>query len=732
MAGVVRDIDHDLFDAELALAQSRWPDVRVIVSGLLHQIEANPDPRITVKRDRAENLDRKAQLGLQEQAAAEQAQARFHQFVDRRDEALFLDTTRFAAGLGNSVEATCRAAREGLRIFGAAAAGDEWALSPLPPALSSQERDEVTSGFYQLLLILADAVSQLPGAGPAERANEALRIVNRAEGLLARPTRAFHLRRADFLERKKDSEGASKERAKAERLAPADAFDFFLLGRESTRRSDWPAAIIQLSEATQRQPDHFWAQCLLAICYLQTGQPEAARAGFDSCLQRKRDQPWLYMLRGIATAGIAGKNPGRRGPHPAQEVLAQFENSDADYRKALALLGDKPEHAELHYVVLLNRGMTRLVREDLTAAAADFQQAIRLNPSRFEAFVDLGQVYQRQGRTDDALKQFARAIELRPNYAPLYRGRANVLLGATDLSPELRQMKVSDLEEAIARVSAERRDAASRDLANAIRLESPGEQIIAADWTKQAVLFRASERDDEALAACDAALEIAPRYAPAHEARIKVLLDLKEYDDLIRSCGAVLEWGKPSAKLYELRGMAKNGIEDFSDAIGDFSLALDLSVKADRPRLLRLRGWSNLANEAHRAAVRDFDEAIRLAPADADAYLGRGLAQARLGLYREAESDAKKALEHGDASPRFMCRVAHLLRGPGCGQQRGTEQNSSPTGSSNDIGTARVELIQRAIERTPIAGASGLLPRNDSARPRQEADPQAADRASRG
>ena len=703
--GVLHLADQALFDAQGALAQQRWHEVREIVTELLSPIRKEKEPRIVLMRDKAERLLAQAGLGRDEQTATEQARARFRRFIELRDEALFLDTTRFADGLGNSPEATCRAAREGLRVFGQSGSGDEWTLSSLPPALSSPEREEVKSGFYQLLLVLADAVSQSPGAKPAQRAEEAMRIVNRAEGLRTPATRAFHLRRADFLEMKGDREGAANERTDAGRLAPADAFDLFLMGRESSRRSDWPEAISQLSDATQRQPEHFWAQCLLAICHLQTHQPAKARIGLNACLQRKPDLAWLYMLRGIANAEAAREDMGRRGTDQVKFASAQFAAAEADYRTAIELLGDKNEHAELRYVLLLNRGMMRLVRDDLSAAAADFHEAIRLNHRRFDAFVDLGQVYQRQERTDDALEQFAKAIERKPNWAPLYRGRANVYLGVTDLSPELREMTVSDLEDVIGQVSAERRNAASRDLANAIRFELPGNQLIAADWTKQAALFREAGRTVEAKDACNAALEQAPRYAPAHELRIKVLLDLKQYDDLIQSCDVVLAWAKPSTKtkLYELRGIAKNEIKDFSGAIGDYTRALDLAHEADRPRLLRYRGWSNLANESFRAAIEDFDKAINLAPSSADAYLGRGTVRAHVGLYRDAESDAEQALKHGDASPRFTFRVARIYsQAAAAASDEARNKRQHADRLVLRYGDLAVDLVHRAIMRTPV------------------------------
>jgi tetratricopeptide (TPR) repeat protein len=708
--GILRSADHALFDTQVALAKQQWDDVRVLVTGLLSGTADESEPRIVQMRDKAERLRSQAQHGRDEQTATEAARAQFRRFLDLRDEALFLDTTRFAEGLGNSLEATCQAARDGLRVYGDGSTGDEWKLGPLPPALSSQERDEVKRGFYQLLLILADAVSRSPGATPAQRAEEALRVVDRTEGLHVPATRAYHLHRADFLEMKEDRQGADKERAEALLLTPADAFDLFLIGRESTRRSNWPEAITQLSAATQKQPDYFWAQCLLAICHLQTHQPATARIGLNACLQRKPVCAWLYMLRGFANAESAREDMGRHGPDQVEVASEQFEAAEADYLTALELFGGKNEHAELHYVLLLNRGMMWLVRDDLTAAAADFQEAIRLNDRRFNAFVDLGQVYQRQGRTNDALEQFAKAIVLRPNWAPLYRGRANVFLGLKDLSPELREMTLSELEDAIERVSKDRRIAASRDLADAIRYESPGNHLIAADWTKQAALFRAAQREPEALDACEEALKIVPRYAPAHELRIKVLLDMRQYDDLIRSCDVVLAWAKPSAELYELRGIAKNAIAEFSGAIRDYTHALALSVETDRARLFRFRGWSNLANEALPAAVQDFDEAIRRAPTNADAYVGRGLARARLGQYRGAESDAELAHKNGDGSARFIFRVARIYCHAAIAissEARGKRQNADALALRYQ--DRAMAFIRQALEVTPAKQRSAFF-----------------------
>ena len=103
-------------------------------------------------------------------------------------------------------------------------------------------------------------------------------------------------------------------------------------------------------------------------------------------------------------------------PALARRAADRFDDAEADYATAIALLGDKPENRQLHYALLVNRGIIRLERRDLTAAIADLQAAIQLNTGRFEAFSSLGQAYHRQGRIEDALEDIARAIVLKPKW----------------------------------------------------------------------------------------------------------------------------------------------------------------------------------------------------------------------------------------------------------------------------------------------------------------------------
>ena len=82
--------------------------------------------------------------------------------------------------------------------------------------------------------------------------------------------------------------------------------------------------------------------------------------------------------------------------------------------------------AELRYVLLVNRGLLRWQRRDLDRAVADLREAIRLDAHHYQAHAGLAQVLRQQGKPDEAVEQFTQAITLRPDLAPLYRGRAEV------------------------------------------------------------------------------------------------------------------------------------------------------------------------------------------------------------------------------------------------------------------------------------------------------------------
>ena len=115
-------------------------------------------------------------------------------------------------------------------------------------------------------------------------------------------------------------------------------------------------------------------------------------------------------------------------------------------------------------------------------------------------------------------------------------------------------------------------------------------------------------------------LRAVPDHADAHRLRIGVLLMLKRDDDVITSCDAVLKV-RPTAEVFEIRGLAKDRRKDFSGAIDDYTQAL--AQRPDQPGLWNRRGWAHLVTNAVQLALEDFDRAIRLDGSNGDALSGR-------------------------------------------------------------------------------------------------------------
>ncbi|MBV8558283.1 MAG: protein kinase, partial [Planctomycetaceae bacterium] len=313
---VLRSASEDLlFEGRDGLARKDWAKGRLALSKLLTKIEA--EPRLADLRARATDTLGQINRGLADQQAWEVDRGRYRQFLQRRNEALFHETQFTGLDLPSNRELTRKSARDALGVFAAAGPDGTWAPRPLPPALTPPERAEVEEGSYALLLILAEAMPQ---------AEQGLKVLDQA--VQWRPaTRAYHLRRAAYLVRLGDAAAAARERGAADSLPPATAFDQFLTGQERYGRGRWDEALRHLDAVLRHQPNHFWAQCLSAICYLQLRRPLEAKAGLNACLNQEPDFAWLYLLRGFAS-GQVGAIFARAGgvAAPESNLLGKAED----------------------------------------------------------------------------------------------------------------------------------------------------------------------------------------------------------------------------------------------------------------------------------------------------------------------------------------------------------------------------------------------------------------------
>jgi tetratricopeptide (TPR) repeat protein len=265
--------------------------------------------------------------------------------------------------------------------------------------------------------------------------------------------------------------------------------------------------------------------------------------------------------------------------------------------------------------------------------------------------------------------------------AALHRGRALARLGP-------------------GRSSEESREAAIADLTEAIRLERPGTADSAADRARRARLHLIAGRPLEALADSEAALRAAPNDPEALLGRVKALLELKRFDEVVSAADDALARGKPSAELLEYRGLARSSRRDFSGAIPDFTQAL--ALEPGRPIPLIQRGWAYLASDAPRLALSDFDEAVRIAPNEPDGYSGRGFARVLHGQHQAGVLDADESLNHGPADARSAYNAARVYaRAANSVTADAPRRNLGQIELANRYSDRAQALVRLALDRLP-------------------------------
>jgi tetratricopeptide (TPR) repeat protein len=526
------------------------------------------------------------------QLGRDRAEAKYRQFVQRRNQALvygLLAPDEGALLLGReavtNLQTAESAAREALALAGLEplpngpppGAEGQGAKAALAPDFPAARKAEIAADCYAMLLVLASVRGQQPRplAGRKERYQEALRILDRARQL-GFQTRAYHLRRAHFLEQLGKQEEAKKHRDRAAALRPQGVLDHFLIGEEKYRRGHWDQAMNCFNRALNLQPGHFWSQFFLAVSHLKVQQWEAAKAGLNACLTQQPDFVWAYLFRSFAN-----------------EKLQAPTEAKYDFQKALELNPNK----DARYVLFVTSGILHFNQREMERAEADFRAAKALKPEQYNAYMNLAQVYLTQGRLKEAAEQVRTAMWLQP----------------------------------------------------------PA-QILAGYHLERGRRLLRDQRHQEAVRACEAALELSPHYPLCYEVRGRALLALGRYEPAEKSFDQYLrKGGQRTSDLFRGRGLARMKLGKYPEAVEDYTRALELAPDAD---IYQHRGWAHFFSDAWKLALRDFSKAIELAPEAGEAYTGRGLARVMLGDYRGGVADAGAALRRKPKTPEMMHNIA--------------------------------------------------------------------------
>jgi tetratricopeptide (TPR) repeat protein len=510
-------------------------------------------------------------------------------------------------------------------------------------SLADRDRRTALGVRQEVLLLVAEAVVRIDGS--PGRLREALELVEEAERDCG-PGRAVSMRRSRYLALNGDVAGARRERERAERTPPRDALDSFLVAQEFWLAGDTRRALTDLDRVLTQQPTHFWARVLRAVALQRLERPADARAELTLCIQAKPDFAWPYLLRAMSWLD------SRQG--------ADHARADLDAAARL------PLDRSARYLLTINRGVLSLQTGDPTAAVHAFQAAVLEWPERPQGHANLARAYWVAKRRDEGFSSIDRAIRLDYRQAGLYRTRGRM------------------------RAEADRFAEALRDIDRTLELEPRGDANVrqhAEDVAEKARLLYRLKKYPEALPLCVESLRQRPIGRAALRLHPEILLELGRPREALVAFDRYLEHGKPDFDFYPRRAKARADTGDLFGGVEDFSLALTIRRDA---RSLAGRGWAQIVAGSPGPALRDFDEALRLAPTD-EMRVGRATALADLGKRELAVEQVEAVLKGQPTSSQVLYRAARVLARVG------------GSGSGRHKHDRTIDVLRRAVKAMPEA-----------------------------
>lgn len=239
------------------------------------------------------------------------------------------------------------------------------------------------------------------------------------------------------------------------------------------------------------------------------------------------------------------------------------------------------------------------------AAAASYDEVLRLRPDHADAMNNRGNAYHALGQHERALRSYDQALAINPAKASFHTNRGLALkeLGAYALA-------LACFEQAIA-------------------LES-GYGL--ARFNLGLLLF-AMDRYQDAAASHTEAIRLMPSHASSHWGHADALRACGHYEASLSSYNTALSLEPDRADIYNNRGLLLHYWGKHYDALADFQSATQLDPGHADAHCNRGMALEALGRRAE--ALSDYGAALAHAPHHAAAHFNRALCNLTLGHYRE-------------------------------------------------------------------------------------------------
>lgn len=238
---------------------------------------------------------------------------------------------------------------------------------------------------------------------------------------------------------------------------------------------------------------------------------------------------------------LAGKNPSDEILH---QLVALYNKRQI--RKVIQECDRLTKEFPQSFLLWNLLGAAHNAQGKLEEAIAAYNKAVLIKPDFAEAHTNRGNALKDLGRLDEAVANYGKAIQLKPDFAGAYYGRGNAL------------KDLGQLEEAI------------QNYDKAIQLKPD----FAEAYSNRGAALNVLSRVDEAVVSCDRAIQLKPDSAEAHFNRGIALKELGRFRLAMASCQKAVSinphnglfWAGYASSLKEVK------FESYNDELGHYLL----------------------------------------------------------------------------------------------------------------------------------------------------------------
>jgi tetratricopeptide (TPR) repeat protein len=338
----------------------------------------------------------------------------------------------------------------------------------------------------------------------------------------------------------------------SEQSVPQTAGNFFDRGIMFAMRKNYGQAVVEFTQAIRINPN-------LTAAYILRGRALLADGGLAEGVDE--------IFGRIKTAGSALS----KDPEALQKRNRANNQAAADYSEAIRL---EPDNA----VAYNGRGVAWHQLAGYDRALEDFNQAMRLSPDYAAPYFRRGDTYYSLNDFNQAIEDYNRAIQIDPKNKYTYIKRAWVYRFQGDYDPPIADYTVAiQIDPNFIKAYMER-GGTYREKEEDLELTSvsykPNYNPAIADFTR--------------------VIRIDPNYANAYCERALTYQSKKDYDRAIADLARAIQIESNNKYFYRYRGDAYMGKKDYNRAIADYEAALridssDVNVQRSIQRAMQER-----------------------------------------------------------------------------------------------------------------------------------------------